>query len=569
MNIREELAEAIGKTAVLSSERAYELLEEPPQQNLGDYALPCFTLAKELRKSPQLIAEEIAEKLELPELFAELKVTGPYLNFFFAADKFIPEILTEARLKGKDYGSSKLGGAEPVIVEYSSANIAKSFHVGHGYSTILGQVIANLYQKLGYDVKRFNHLGDYGTQFGKLIYAWKHWGDQAALERDPLAEMTRIYVKFHREAEAQPELEDAARHEFKNLESGEAEAVRIWSLFRELSIESFKKIYKRLNIDFDNWNGEAFYSKMMPEVVAELEADGLLEESEGAKVVRLDDYGLNPCIIQKSDGTSIYATRDLAAIKWRKDEVKFKRNIYVVGKEQCNHFQQLFAVLEKQKKAEAKECVHVSFGRIKFADGDFSTRKGQIITLEELLDRAVEKTREIILANNPDESPEEINKTAEIIGVDAVIFTYIKNSRERDIFFSWDEALSFEGESAPYLLYTYARAKSILRKAELNWEELDSSYLQHLDSAEDLELAKIIAAYPEKIKQAAEAFEPSILVRLILNLARSFNSYYHAKPILKAESEDLVKARLLLVGICAEQLRAMLHLIGLETVEKM
>lgn len=569
MSIKEKIAEIVANTGLLDLTTANNLVTEAPSAELGDYSLPCFALAKELKRSPAEIAKELQGRLPADPLIREARIVGPYLNFFVQPEVMIQMVALNTLAELGHIGLSDEGNGKKVIMEFSSANIAKSFHVGHGYSTILGQVLSNLYKRIGYEVVRFNHLGDYGTQFGKLIYAWKEWGDEEALQANPLKEMLRIYVLFHKEAEDHPELEDYARQEFKALEDGEDYAVAIWERFRELSIEEFKRIYKRLNIDFENWNGEAFYSKMMPEIVTELEELGLLEESEGAKVVMLDDYNLNPCIIQKSDGTSIYATRDLAAIKWRKDNVNFDKNVYVVGKEQSNHFKQLFAVLDRANKPEGKQCVHVDFGRIKFADGDFSTRKGQVIGLSELLDRAVAKTKEIILASPNKSEIEDIDKTAEIIGVDAVIFTYIKNSRERDIFFSWDEALSFEGDSAPYLLYSYARARSILRKADAEGISYMDANFTLLKQAEEVELAKLIDALGEKIELAAHAFEPAILVRQIMNIARAFNSYYHQCQILKTDNSELRAARLRLVYLTAEVLKEMMELIGLKTVEKM
>lgn len=569
MDTKQIIAEAIAETGLLTVDEAYPLIEEPPQPELGDFALPCFTLAKKLRNAPQKIAAELIAKLPELDLFRAIEQKGPYINFYLDPEVYVPRVLKELKDEGEDYGKQELGNNESVIVEYSSANIAKPFHVGHGYSTVLGQVIANLYEALGYDVHRFNHLGDYGTQFGKLISAWKRWGNQEALDENPIKELTRVYVKFHAEMENNPELEDEGRLYFKRLEDGEPEEVALWEKFREVSLEAFNKIYDRMNIHFDNYNGEAFYSQFTEDVVEDLRSQGLLEESEGAQVVRLDEEGLNPCIILKSDGTSIYATRDLAAIDWRKKHYDFKKNIYIVGNEQTNHFNQLFAVLKKEGKEAADQCVHVSFGRIKFADGDFSTRKGNIITLESLLDKAVEKTKEIIEENAETVDIEDVDQTAETIGVDAVIFTYIKNGRERDIFFSWEDTLSFEGESAPYLLYSYARARSILRKSGRDWHEIPTERLELLTSPEDLDLAKLIDQYPAKIRQAAEAFEPAILVRHILNLARSFNHYYHQKSILKAETEELVEARLLLTGLTSELLKNMLELIGLKTVERM
>ena len=571
IDYKTEIAKLLLQNTNLSIEEINNLIEIPPQENLGDYSFPCFRLAKVFKKNPASIAQEIQTELSenLPEWLNKIDVAGPYLNFYLDHGAFATNLLQEIFANKENFGHDNIGKDKNVIVEYSSPNIAKPFHVGHAFTTILGQAIANIYEALGYHVIRMNHLGDYGTQFGKLIVAWRLWGDETALKEKPITELTRVYVKFHSELENQPELEDEAREAFKKLENKETEEVELWQKFKEMSLVEFNRLYDRINVHFDNYNGESFYSDMIPEVVSLLKEKNLLEESEGAQVVDLSEFNLNPCLILKSDGTTIYASRDLAAILYRDRTYDYYRNIYVVGLPQTNHFQQVFAVLKKAEFPKADQNKHVGFGTVKFKEGEFSTRKGNIILLEDLLDQSVAKTKEIITNNNPEMSQADIADTAEKVGLAAVSYTYLRNSRERDIFFDWDEILDFEGDTAPYLMYTYARAKSILQKSEFTELSLDEIDFSLLNSDEEFSLLKELYQYPNALKLAAEEYEPSILLRNISQIARTFNRYYHNVPILKTSDIDLKHARLALLKAVSIVMQNGLNLAGIQTVERM
>ncbi|MGB4609522.1 MAG: arginine--tRNA ligase [Saccharofermentanales bacterium] len=570
-DFRLAVAEIIVNQTELEINEISTLIEIPPKEDMGDYAFPCFRLAKELKKNPAQIAAEFSEKInrEVPQWLERTEAVGPYLNFYLNRSYYASQVLKTVIAESDDFGKSQIGQQRNVIVEYSSPNIAKPFHVGHAYTTILGQVIGNIYDVLGFNTIRMNHLGDYGTQFGKLIIAWRLWGDETALAKEPITELTRVYVKFHSLLEEQPELEDQAREAFKRLEDKEPAEVELWQKFRDCSLLEFNRLYERLGISFDNFNGESFYSDLIPEVVKMLEDKGLLHESRGAQVVDLEEFDLNPCIILKSDGTTIYASRDIAAILYRDRTYDFYKNIYVVGLPQTNHFQQVFAVLKKAGFAKADQNIHIGFGSVKFKDGDFSTRKGNIILLEDLLDQSVAKTKEIIVKNNPEMSQAEVEQTAETVGLAAVKYTYLKNGREHDIMFDWDEILDFEGDTAPYLMYTYARAKSILQKADFTGNNLNNSDYYLLTEDDEFGLIKNMYQYPEVLIQAAEEFEPSILLRKISQLARNFNRYYHNTPILKTENIALRHARLALVFAVSIVLKNGLKLAGINPVERM
>ncbi len=557
-------------------------LSSPPRPEMGDIAFPCFRLAKRFRKSPHDIANDLKVRFEsgesddaaeLLEKLERIETAGGYLNFFIKRDHIARSIIRESIEGGDRPGSSCDGAGKTVIVEYSSPNIAKPFHVGHGFSTFLGEAIANLFEYGGYKVERFNHLGDYGTQFGKLIIAWNLWGDADALEASPIDELTRIYVKFHEVAEVKPELEDEARAAFGRLEQGGKEELALWQHFRDVSLREFNRIYERVGIRFDNTNGESFYSPMIPDVVNELREKNLLVESEGAQVVDLEEFGLNPCLILKSDGSTIYASRDIASILYRKREYAFDRNVYIVGIPQKNHFNQVFAVMEKMGFPNPESNVHVAFGTVKFADGAFSTRTGHVIILEDLLDTSVAKTRAIIEANNPTMESSEIDEIAEKIGVGAVRYTFLRNGRERDIIFTWEDVLDFEGESAPYLLYTVTRCASLERKAPESLleraEHISNEELGLLVSDDEQELLKEIARFPEAVDSARESYEPSVMIRQVMAIARSFNAFYHNAHILRAENEALGAARLVLARAVGRTISAGLRIAGIEPVEKM
>ncbi|MCR4688710.1 MAG: arginine--tRNA ligase [Saccharofermentans sp.] len=574
MEYKLEIASKLAAVTGLEVSQVESLIEIPPQLSMGDYAFPCFVLAKTLHKAPPMIANEIAGSGELKIEGVSVSCAGPYINFSISRDILAQSVIGDILKSGDGYGKSDMGDGKTVIVEYSSPNIAKPFHVGHAFTTILGNSIARIYTKLGYNVQRFNHLGDYGTQFGKLITAYRLWGDEAALASDPITELLRIYVKFHEEAKNDPSLEDKARENFRKLEEGSEAEVELWQRFRDLSLEVFKKTYDRMGVDFDNFNGESFYSSRIPKVVDTLKEKNLLEESEGAQVVMLEDCGLPPCIVLKSDGTTIYASRDLAAAIYRYENYKFDKNIYVVGLPQQLHFKQVFAVLKKMGYEFADNCVHVGFGLVKFKDKVFSTREGNIVLLDDLLNKTVEKTCEIIrnnsLARGGDMSEEQIRQIAEKVGIGAVIYTYLKSGREKDIVFDWDEMLDFEGDTAPYLIYTYARTRSILRKAaEQGIAVASADKLGVLAGDDEYAVIRSLADFKDSVKKAAASYEPFMISRQISLIARNYNRFYNNSSILNAETEELVSARLALCEAVCSVLKSGLELLGIDVVEKM
>ncbi len=576
MDYKSEIAAKLAEITGLETEQVYKLIEIPPQVEMGDYAFPCFTLAKTLRKAPPMIATDIAGDERLASLGAmTAKNVGPYVNFYIDRGFYAVNTVGGV-LKDKDsYGKADEGKGKKVIIEYSSPNIAKPFHVGHAFTTIIGNSLSKIYTKLGYDVVRMNHLGDYGTQFGKLITAYRLWGDDEALNKDAITELLRIYVKFHEEEKNDPSLTDTARENFKRLEDGCEEEVALWKKFRDMSLVVFEKLYKRLGVEFDNYNGESYYAKMADDVANMLKEKGLLVESEGAQVVDLEEYGVPPCIILKSDGTTIYATRDIAAIMYRHEKYNFDKNIYVVGTPQALHFKQVFSVMKKAGYDYADNCVHVGFGLVKFKNMKFSTRDGNIVLLEDLLNEAVAKTREVIAENSKargqDMTEAEIDEIAEKVGIGAVIYTYVKSGRERDIVFSWEEMLDFEGDTAPYLMYTYARTKSILRKAKEQGFEpsSDEEILKLLSSDEEYSVVRSIADFPDSIKKAAASNEPFMISRQIALVARNFNRFYNNSSILNADTEDQKKARLALCEAVCDTLKSGLELLGIGVVERM
>ncbi|WP_338596599.1 arginine--tRNA ligase [Clostridium baratii] len=564
MDYKEIIAKLIKEHVDLEIEDIKKLIEIPPKSDMGDFAFPCFQLARVMRKAPNMIAEELASKLN-KEGFERIENLGPYVNFFVDKEAFTKNAIETVLTEGEDYGKSNIGEGKTVCVEYSSPNIAKPFHVGHLFSTSIGNSLYKLFKEEGYDVVGINHLGDWGTQFGKLISAYNRWVDEEALEKDAISELLRIYVKFHDEAEKDPSLVDEGRMHFKRLEEGAEEETALWKRFRELSLKEFNRVYDLLGIKFDSLAGEAFYNDKMQVVIDELKEKNLLTESNGAQVVMLDEYNMPPCIVLKGDGATIYATRDLAAANYRKNTYDFDKCVYVVGTPQALHFKQVFKTLELAGKDWAKDCVHVGFGLVKFADGGMSTRKGKVVLLDDLLSEAVSKTLEIINEKNPElENKEEVAKK---IGIGAVIFTYLKNSREKDIIFDWKEILSFEGETGPYVQYSYARGNSILERAgEVDLTNVDYS---KLNSKEEFELIKSLEGFKKNIHLAIEKFEPSVMSRYVIEVAKLFNKFYNAHSVLNLEDEELKKARLALVKASLQVIKNGLGLLGIEVVEKM
>lgn len=563
MDYKKKISELIKEHVDLDLDKIEGLIEIPPRPEMGDYAFPCFQLAKVMRKAPNMISGELAENLN-KDGFEKVEQLGPYVNFFVDKGVFSKNTIEKVLEEGDNYGASNIGEGKNVCVEYSSPNIAKPFHVGHLFTTAIGNALYKMYKKEGYNAIGINHLGDWGTQFGKLISAYHRWVDEEALEADPIKELLRIYVKFHDEAEKDPSLEDEGRAYFKALENGDPKAEALWKRFRDLSLKEFERVYDILGVNFDSYNGEAFYNDKMDVVVNELKEKKLLVESNGAQVVMLEDYNMPPCIVLKADGASIYATRDLAAAMYRKKTYDFYKSIYVVGTPQALHFKQVFKVLELAGHDWANDCVHVGFGLVKFADRKLSTRKGEVVLLDDLIRESVEKTLEVINEKNPElENKEEVAKK---IGVGAVIFTYLKNSREKDIVFDWKEILSFDGETGPYVQYAYARAKSILRRAEGISKEVDYS---KLSSKEEFELVKTLDNFKNQILLALDKLEPSIVTRYTIEVAKAFNKFYNAHSILNLEDEVLKATRLKLVEASAQVIKNGLDLLGIDVVEKM
>lgn len=563
MDYKKKVAEAISKHVDMDIESIEKLIEIPPKSEMGDYAFPCFQLAKAFRKAPNMISEELAGKIN-NDGFEKIINVGPYVNFFADKSVFTKNTIEKVLAEGDEYGSSNVGEGKTICVEYSSPNIAKPFHVGHLFTTAIGNSLYKIFKKEGYTVEGINHLGDWGTQFGKLISAYKRWGNEEALEKNAIDELLRIYVKFHDEAEKDPLLEDEGRAYFKALEDGDKEVEALWKRFRDLSLKEFERIYEIFDVKFDSYAGEAFYNDKMDVVVNELKEKNLLVESNGAQVVMLDEYNMPPCIVLKGDGASIYATRDLAAAMYRKKKYDFYKSIYVVGTPQALHFKQVFKVLELAGHEWAKDCVHVGFGLVKFADRKLSTRKGEVILLDDLIKESIDKTLEVINEKNPNlDNKEEVAKK---IGVGAVVFTYLKNSREKDIVFDWKEILSFDGETGPYVQYAYARAKSILRRAEGISKEVEYS---KLSSKEEFELVKTLDNFKNQILLALDKLEPSIVTRYTIEVAKAFNKFYNAHSILNLEDEVLKATRLKLVEASAQVIKNGLDLLGIDVVEKM
>ena len=547
----------------LSSEEIYKLIEIPPQEKMGDYSFPCFQLAKTLRKNPALIATEIASALELED-FAEIKNVGPYINFFLDRKKFENEVINTIIEKKENFGKSDIGKGKTAIVEFSSVNIAKPFHIGHIRSTVIGDALRNIHEFLGYNTIATNYIGDYGTQFGTMIAAYKLWGDDDKLKANPIQELLDLYVRYNTEATEDEEMMDAAREEFKNLEEGEEEATRLWSWFKEISFNEFDRVYNLLDIDFDNYKGEAYYSKYMPEILEELKEKNLLVESDGAQIIDLSDFDLPPSIIIKSNGSSAYITRDIATAINRKKEYNFDENLYVVATQQNLHFEQLWKILELMGYDLYKGCKHISFGMVSLKDQTLSTRKGQVVFLEDVLNKAIEKTREIM--ENREDTVEDIDEVSRIVGIGAVKFQELYNNRIKDYVFDWNEVLNFEGESGPYVQYTYARAKSVLRKAGVG--EIKPIEIEKITNDEEFSLVKKLAGFEDIVIKAKEKYEPSLVTRHLTDIAKSFNKFYNSAKIM-VEDEKLKEERLALAYATAVVIKTALGLLGIKTVEKM
>lgn len=548
----------------LSREDIASLIEIPPKPELGDFAFPCFRLAKTMRKAPQVIAQDICDAIGSVDFLEEIKVQGAYLNFYINKDIFVKSMVESA--KAENFGGSDIGDGQTICIDYSSPNVAKNFHVGHLRTTIIGNSLYKIYSKLGYNVVRINHLGDWGTQFGKLIVAYKAWGNEDAVKKDGVAELMRLYVRFHDEAEKNPELNDEARAWFTKMEHGDEEALKIWQWFKDISLIEYKRTYELLGVDFDYYLGESFYRDKTEDVVTRLTNANLLSESEGAKIVNLEDYDMAPCLILKNDGSSIYATRDLAAIFYRKETYKFSKCLYVTGQEQKLHFAQVFKVVELLGNDWAREqLVHIPYGLVSLEGAKLSTRSGNVIYAEDILLEAITKIRAIIEEKNPN-IPDK-DETAKKIGVGAVIFNDLYNQRIKDVSFKWEKLLNFDGETGPYVQYTYARCASILRKVEDFALDAAIDYSQITDP-EAIDLLKEISRFPKVVIDAAEKYEPSVVARFAVDVAQSFNKFYNACRI-NVEDKTTRNARVMLVHLTKKTIKDALALLGIDCPEQM
>ena len=566
-DFKQIIAKQISKTIDINEEELESYIETPKDSKNGDYAFPCFRLAKELRKAPPAIANEIKEKIEAVEEIEKIEVAGGYLNFFINKTILAKEVLEEIS-KAEQYGKSEIGKEKNIVIDYSAPNIAKPFHIGHLRSTVIGGALYNIYKYLGYNVTGVNHLGDYGTQFGKLIEGYKIWGKEYDIEKDPINELTKIYIRINEACKNDEQILENCRNNFKKLEDGDSYCVEIWKKFRELSLQEFQKVYDLLGSKFDSWNGESFYSDKMPEVIEILEKTGKLIESQGAKIIDLEDKGINtPCIIEKSNGSTTYATRDLAAILYRARTYDFDKALYVTSYEQVLHFKQVFEVAKLLGLDEkyTKGLEHVSFGMVLLPEGKMSTREGNIIKLEDLLNEAISRAQEIIEQKNPElENKEEVAKK---VGIGAVIFNDMSASRIKDEVFDWNTILNFQGETGPYVQYTYVRTKSVLEKAGY-LPKIEEVKVENLADEYSLAILKLIYNFEDVLIQVTDKNEPSILARYLIDLAKAYSSFYNENKII-VEDKDIQNARVYLTYAVSEVLKQGANLLGIQMPEKM
>ena len=568
IDFKQIIAKAIAEVVNIDEKELESYIEIPKDTNNGDYAFPCFRLAKELKKAPPMIANDIKEKIQIDETIVEkIEVVGGYLNFYIQQEQMVEEVLKEIDVQ-EEYGKSEIGKGKNIVIDYSAPNIAKPFHIGHLRSTVIGGALYNIYKYLGYHTIGVNHLGDYGTQFGKLIEGYKLWGKEYNIEEDPINELTKIYIRINQVCKEDEKVLEQCRMNFKLLEDGDPYCTEIWEKFRNLSLKEFQKVYDLLGSHFDSWNGEAFYSDKMPEVIEILEKTGKLVESQGAKIIDLEDKGINtPCIIQKSNGSTTYATRDLAAILYRARTYDFDKALYVVSYEQILHFKQVFEVAKLLGIDEkyTNGLKHVPFGMVSLPTGKMSTREGNIVKLEELLSESIARAKEIIEEKNPE--LEDKDEVAKKVGVGAVIFNDLSNSRIKDEIFDWNQVLNFQGETGPYVQYTYVRTKSVLEKAgymptieEVKFDEL-------LDESSK-NIIKLIYNFENTLIQVTEKEEPSILSRYLIDLAKAFSNFYNDNKILVEDSE-VQNARIYLTYAVGKVLKTGAKLLGIEMPNKM
>lgn len=568
INFKNEIAKAISKVTDIDVKELETYIEIPPNSDLGDYAFPCFKLAKTLRKAPPVIAAEIKENIGIDgEIIQQIDIVGGYLNIHINKETLVENVIKEVLEKQEKYGSSDIGQGKNVVIDYSAPNIAKPFHIGHLRSTVIGGALYKIYNFLGYNSVGINYLGDWGLQFGKVMAGYDMWKDEYDFTKNEIQSILKIYVRFCQEEKEKPELTEKAREYFKKLEEGNKKQVETWEWIRKISLENYQKTYKLLNSKFDSYNGEAYYNDKMDAVVEELREKGLLKESEGAQVVDLEAYDMPPCIIITSAGTTIYATRDLASLKDRINKYHFDKAIYVVGNEQRLHFKQVFKVLELMGYPEyASRCEHVPFGLVVDKDGEkIGSRKGNSIFLEDILKEAIQKVEKIIDEKNPNlENKEEV---ARKVGVGAIIFNDLSNSRIKDEIFDWDMLLNFQGETGPYIQYIYVRTRSLLEKSSYvpELEKLDFSKLQEKEAIETI---KLLYRFNEFVENAAQKNEPSILARYLIDVAQSFSTFYNEHKII-TEDKSIQYIRLALTYCVGIVLKTGVELLGMEMPNKM
>ena len=546
----------------ITAEEIESFLEVPPQKDMGDLAFPCFRLAKAFRTAPPKIAQLLSDAIEKPDFLSRIESAGGYLNFYIDRASLAGDLLKKLE-SGKDPGSSDIGKGKTICIDYSSPNVAKNFHVGHLRTTIIGNSLYHIFEKQGYNVERINYLGDWGTQFGKLIVAYKKWGNKELVQEKGIEELMELYVRFHSEAETDPSLEDEARAWFLKMEQGDPEAISIWQWFREISVAEFMRVYDILGVSFDSFNGEAFYNDKMGPAIEELKEKGLLIEDDGAMIVDLSEYDMPPCLVLKKDGSTLYATRDIAAAIYRKKQYDFEKCVYVTGLEQKLHFAQWFKVIELMGYDWYKGLVHVPYGLVSLPGGKMSSRKGNVIFVEDILKEAISKTTEIIEEKNPD-LPDKA-EVARQVGVGAVIFSTLYNQRIKDVVFVWDKILSFDGETGPYVQYTHARCCSLLNKVSADTVSADPALLSDEPA---LDLLRELTRYDDVIAEASEKYEPSIVARYSMAVAQAFNRFYHEDQI-NTEDAALRSSRLFLVDMAEKVLRDSLTVLGMEAPNQM
>lgn len=563
INFKEEVKEIIlGFDTGLTEKEISDLIEIPPNSDMGDYAFPVFKLAKAFRKAPNLIAEELAKKEFSNENIKKIANVGPYVNFFVDNSKLVESVLTEA--VKDDFGSSHIGVGKNVVFDFSSTNIAKPFHIGHLRSTVIGNAIRNIMKYQGFNTTGVNYIGDYGTQFGMMISAYLKWGDEDKINADPIKELLNLYVKYNKIAKEDETYMDEARDWFDKLEKKDPTAIKLWSWFREISLKEFQRVYDLLGVEFDNFNGESFHSQFIGDALEAIDKKNLLEESDGAMIINLDDENLPPVLIKKSNGSSTYLTRDIATAMYRKRTYDFYKNVYVVASQQKLHFEQLRAVLKKMGFDWWDDCEHVSFGMVSMKDGSMKTREGKVIFLEDVLNRSIEKIKSIIEERNPNlENKEEVAKQ---VGVGAVIFQDLFNNRIKDYTFDWDQVLNFDGETGPYTQYTFARSCSILDKGEFEFK--DNSKFDLLVDDTEIDIVKHLSKFEEVLLNATEKYEPSFLTRYTVELAKLFNKFYANCPINTVEDE-LKYQRMYLTYSVNKCLKLSLSLLGIEAPVRM